>query len=134
MIENGLESGVYVRFCFCTSSCASLSIAESVWLLCVHVTLCVCVGARESCGVSEEFSVSEVSEPRLFDSTPLRLGEFPLQFPSAEPTLGKESHARKIYVDVSNENTTTPLPRLTIFVKQQCVHSFSLSLGSLLSP
>ncbi|KAK1903185.1 3'(2')5'-bisphosphate nucleotidase CysQ, partial [Dissostichus eleginoides] len=56
-------------------------------------------GARESCGVSEEFSVSEVSEPRLFDSTPLRLGEFPLQFPSAEPTLGKESHARKIYVD-----------------------------------
>ncbi|KAF3843329.1 hypothetical protein F7725_002178, partial [Dissostichus mawsoni] len=63
----------------------------------------------------------------------MRLGEFPLQFPSAEPTLGKESHARKIYVDVSNENTTTPLPRLTIFVKQQCVHSFSLSLVQLLA-
>lgn len=98
------------------------------------MSVCVCVRTRESCGVSEEFSVSEVSEPWLFDSTPLRLGEFPLQFPSAEPTLGKESHARKIYVDVSNENTTTPLPRLTIFVKQQSVHSFSLSPRSLLSP
>ncbi len=102
--------------------------------LCVCVCVCVCVRTRESCGVSKEFSVSEVSEPRLFDSTPLRLGEFPLQFPSAEPTLGKESHARKIYVDVSNENTTTPLPRLTIFVKQQSVHSCSLSLRSPLSP
>ena len=77
--------------------------------------------------------MSEVSEPRLFDSNPSRLGEFPLQFPSAEPTLGKESHARKIYVDVSNENTTTPPPRRTIFVKQQSVHSFSLCLRSLLS-
>lgn len=94
----------------------------------------MCVRERESCGVSEKFSVSEVLEPRLFDSTPLRLGEFPLQFPSAEPMLGKESRARKIYVDVSNENTTTPPPRLTIFVKQQSVHSFSLSLRSLLSP
>lgn len=89
---------------------------------------------QERRGVSEEFSVSEVSEPWVFDSSPLRLGEFPLQFPSVEPTLGKESHARKIYVDVSNENTTTPLPRLTIFVKQQCVHSFPLSMCSLLSP
>lgn len=82
---------------------------------------------RESVGVSEEFSVSEVSEPWLFDSSPSRLREFPLQFPSSEPTLGKENHARKIYVDVSNENTTTPLAHLTIFVKQQSVHSFSVS-------
>ena len=102
--------------------------------MCVCACNSVCVRTRESSGVSEEFSVSEVPEPRLFDSTPLRPGEFPLQFPSAEPTLGKESHTRKIYVDVSNENTTTPLPRLTIFVKQQCVHSFSLSPRSLLSP
>lgn len=75
----------------------------------------------------EEFSVSEVSEPRLFDSSPLWLGEFPLQFPSVEPTLGKESHARKIYVDVSKENSTIPPPHLAIFVKQQSVHSFSFT-------
>ena len=78
--------------------------------------------------------MSEVSEPRFFDSTPLRLGEFPLQFPSAGLMLGKESRARKIYVDVSNENTTIPPPRLTIFVKQRFVRSFFSSPRSLLSP
>lgn len=117
--------------------CADLFVHVLLWVAgdsSVHVSVCVCERTRESCGVSQEFSVSEVSEPRVFDSSPLRLGEFPLQFPSAEPTLGKESHARKIYVDVSNENTTIPLPRLTIFVKQQSVHSFSLSTCSLLSP
>lgn len=40
--------------------------------------------------------------------------------------LGEESHARKIYVDVSNENTTNPPPHLTIFVKQRSVRSVSL--------
>lgn len=123
----------------CCFVCANLTLsplsildALATWAhLYVSVT---CVSKVERCGVSKEFSVSEVSESRLFDSTPLWLGEFPLQFPSAEPMLGKESRARKIYVDVSNENTTIPPPRLTIFVKQRSVRSFSLSLRSLLSP
>lgn len=93
-----------------------------------HVSAHVCLRKNErigeSGGVSEEFSVSEVSGPRLFDSSPSWLGEFPLQFPSVEPPLGEEGHAGKIYVDVSNENSTIPPPRLTIFVKQQSVHSF----------
>lgn len=75
--------------------------------------------------------MSEVAEPMLFDSTPSRAGEFPLQFPSAEPTLGKAKRARKIYVDVSNENTTIPPPHRTIFVKQRSVRPFSFSLFSL---
>lgn len=120
----------------CRFVCAHVTVRRwsALWTYCACNRVCVCVRTRESCRVSEEFSVSEVSEPRLFDSSPLRLREFPLQFPSAGPMLGKESHARKIYVDVSNENTTTPLPHLTIFVKQQSVHSFSLSTHSLLSP
>lgn len=91
--------------------------------------LCVCVWEQERAeGVNEQFSVSEVSEPRVFDFAPWRPGEFPLQFLSAEPTLGQESHARKIYVDVSNENTAAPRLRRTIFVKQRSVHSFALSV------
>lgn len=135
LIPNRLESGVYVLFCLCQSDLEPPVDLGCSGYVSSFVRVCyVCVSKVERCGVSKEFSVSEVSESRLFDSTPLWLGEFPLQFPSAEPMLGKESRARKIYVDVSNENTTIPPPRLTIFVKQRSVRSFSLSLRSLLSP
>lgn len=127
LIPNRLESGVYVLFCLCQSDLEPPVDLGCSGYVSSFVRVCyVCVSKVERCGVSKEFSVSEVSESRLFDSTPLRLGEFPLQFPSAEPMLGKESRARKIYVDVSNENTTIPPPRLTIFVKQRSVRSFSL--------
>ena len=119
------------------SNCAPLSILDLMCSLRETIWICVYyvhVSEIECCGVSKEYSVSEVSEPRFFDSTPLRLGEFPLQFPSAGLMLGKESRARKIYVDVSNENTTIPPPRLTIFVKQRFVRSFFSSPRSLLSP
>lgn len=44
----------------------------------LHVLIATCVcyvrtSEIESDGVSAEFSVLEVSEPRLFDSSPLRL-------------------------------------------------------------
>lgn len=87
---------------------------------------------ERSLGVNEKkFSVPEVSEPQLFDSTPLRLWEFPLRFPSAGPTLGKEGRAGKIYVDVSNENITLAPPYLTIFCQTAvCLFFLEFSLFS----